>query len=79
LKPLLKRWLRSPNRFRRAREPEPVVADIEEAPQAVIEHEELPLPEEVKAEEVLPKSGRRKRKPLKLLRRWKKKRSSSQS
>ncbi|MGG7523531.1 signal recognition particle-docking protein FtsY [bacterium BS0013] len=33
--------------------PEPVVAeDIPEAPQAIIEHEELPLPEEVKAEEV---------------------------
>ncbi|EWG66059.1 MULTISPECIES: signal recognition particle-docking protein FtsY [unclassified Enterobacter] len=33
--------------------PEPVVVeDITEAPQAVIEHEELPLPEEVKAEEV---------------------------
>jgi fused signal recognition particle receptor len=37
--------------------PEPVVVEdvaevIEEAPQAVIEHEELPLPEEVKAEEV---------------------------
>ncbi|QIR21151.1 signal recognition particle-docking protein FtsY [Enterobacter sp. SES19] len=29
-----------------------VVDDITEAPQAVIEHEELPLPEEVKAEEV---------------------------
>ncbi|HDV9841755.1 TPA: signal recognition particle-docking protein FtsY [Enterobacter asburiae] len=33
--------------------PEPVVIDtVAEAPQAVIEHEELPLPEEVKAEEV---------------------------
>ena len=33
--------------------PEPaVVEDITHAPQAVIEHEELPLPEEVKAEEV---------------------------
>ncbi|MCF8581067.1 signal recognition particle-docking protein FtsY [Enterobacter ludwigii] len=33
--------------------PEPVVAeDIPEAPQAIIEHEELPLPEEVKAEAV---------------------------
>lgn len=33
--------------------PEPVVIeDITETPQAVIEHEELPLPEEVKAEEV---------------------------
>ncbi|MHC9005783.1 signal recognition particle-docking protein FtsY [Enterobacter adelaidei] len=33
--------------------PEPVVAEeIPEAPQAVIEHEELPLPEEVKAEAV---------------------------
>ena len=33
--------------------PEPVVVeDITHAPQAVIEHEELPLPEEVKAEEV---------------------------
>lgn len=33
--------------------PEPVVAEeIPEAPQAIIEHEELPLPEEVKAEEV---------------------------
>ncbi|MCM7774381.1 signal recognition particle-docking protein FtsY [Enterobacter asburiae] len=33
--------------------PEPVVVEeIPEAPQAVIEHEELPLPEEVKAEEV---------------------------
>lgn len=33
--------------------PEPVIVeDITEAPQAVIEHEELPLPEEVKAEEV---------------------------
>ena len=33
--------------------PEPVVVeDITYAPQAVIEHEELPLPEEVKAEEV---------------------------
>ncbi|QBC04590.1 signal recognition particle-docking protein FtsY [Enterobacter cloacae] len=32
--------------------PEPVVAEeIPEAPQAIIEHEELPLPEEVKAEE----------------------------
>ena len=29
-----------------------IVEDITEAPQAVIEHEELPLPEEVKAEEV---------------------------
>ena len=35
--------------------PEPVVVeDITHAPQAVIEHEELPLPEEVKAEEVSP-------------------------
>lgn len=44
--------------------PEPVVVPevveavvepvIEEAPQAVIEHEELPLPEEVKAEEIAP-------------------------
>ncbi|WP_296250731.1 signal recognition particle-docking protein FtsY [uncultured Enterobacter sp.] len=35
--------------------PEPaVVEDITHAPQAVIEHEELPLPEEVKAEEVSP-------------------------
>ena len=33
--------------------PEPVIVeDITETPQAVIEHEELPLPEEVKAEEV---------------------------
>ena len=33
--------------------PEPIIVeDITEAPQAVIEHEELPLPEEVKAEEV---------------------------
>ena len=33
--------------------PEPVVVDaVTEAPQAVIEHEELPLPEEVKAEAV---------------------------
>ncbi|MEL4870266.1 signal recognition particle-docking protein FtsY [Pantoea agglomerans] len=33
--------------------PEPVVAEeIPEAPQAIIEHEELPLPEEVKAEAV---------------------------
>ncbi len=33
--------------------PEPVVIEaVAEAPQAVIEHEELPLPEEVKAEEV---------------------------
>ena len=33
--------------------PEPVVIDaVAEAPQVVIEHEELPLPEEVKAEEV---------------------------
>jgi fused signal recognition particle receptor len=33
--------------------PEPVVVEaVTEAPQAVIEHEELPLPEEVKAEEV---------------------------
>jgi len=33
--------------------PEPVVVeDVADAPQAVIEHEELPLPEEVKAEEV---------------------------
>ncbi|MGP8954458.1 signal recognition particle-docking protein FtsY [Enterobacter mori] len=31
-----------------------VVEDITHAPQAVIEHEELPLPEEVKAEEVSP-------------------------
>ncbi|ASV57338.1 MULTISPECIES: signal recognition particle-docking protein FtsY [Lelliottia] len=44
--------------------PEPVVVHqaveeivepvVEEAPQAVIEHEELPLPEEVKAEEIAP-------------------------
>ncbi|EHN8906614.1 signal recognition particle-docking protein FtsY [Enterobacter asburiae] len=34
-------------------QPEPIIVeDITEAPQAVIEHEELPLPEEVKAEEV---------------------------
>lgn len=33
--------------------PEPIAVDVvAEAPQAVIEHEELPLPEEVKAEEV---------------------------
>lgn len=33
--------------------PEPIIVeDITEAPQAVIEHEELPLPEEAKAEEV---------------------------
>ena len=33
--------------------PEPIIVeDITEAPQTVIEHEELPLPEEVKAEEV---------------------------
>ena len=33
--------------------PEPVVPEaVTDAPQAVIEHEELPLPEEVKAEEV---------------------------
>lgn len=33
--------------------PEPVVVeDVADAPQAVIEHEELPLPEEVKAEDV---------------------------
>ncbi|MFA1019752.1 signal recognition particle-docking protein FtsY [Enterobacter sp. SAT-E-asb] len=33
--------------------PEPIIVeDITETPQAVIEHEELPLPEEVKAEEV---------------------------
>ncbi|MCK7359885.1 signal recognition particle-docking protein FtsY [Enterobacter roggenkampii] len=36
-----------------SKKPEPVVVEeIPEAPQAVIEHEELPLPEEVKAEEV---------------------------
>lgn len=36
-----------------SKKPEPVVVeDITHAPQAVIEHEELPLPEEVKAEEV---------------------------
>lgn len=35
--------------------PEPAVIEpVTDAPQAVIEHEELPLPEEVKAEEVLP-------------------------
>ncbi|HAV2161964.1 signal recognition particle-docking protein FtsY [Enterobacter cloacae] len=34
--------------------PEPVVEAVTEAPQAVIEHEELPLPEEVKAEDVSP-------------------------
>lgn len=34
-------------------QPEPIIVeDITEAPQAVIEHEELPLPEEAKAEEV---------------------------
>ncbi|KLG12555.1 cell division protein FtsY [Enterobacter cloacae subsp. cloacae] len=34
--------------------PKPVVEAVTEAPQAVIEHEELPLPEEVKAEDVSP-------------------------
>ncbi|HID3220302.1 TPA: signal recognition particle-docking protein FtsY [Enterobacter cloacae] len=34
--------------------PEPVVEAVTEAPQVVIEHEELPLPEEVKAEDVSP-------------------------
>ncbi|ELE9706813.1 signal recognition particle-docking protein FtsY [Enterobacter cloacae] len=34
--------------------PEPVVEVVTEAPQAVIEHEALPLPEEVKAEDVSP-------------------------
>ncbi|EOC9245811.1 signal recognition particle-docking protein FtsY [Enterobacter cloacae] len=34
--------------------PEPVVEAVTEAPQAVTEHEELPLPEEVKAEDVSP-------------------------
>ncbi|HHA2047442.1 TPA: signal recognition particle-docking protein FtsY [Enterobacter cloacae] len=34
--------------------PEPVVEAVTEAPQAVIEHEELPLPEKVKAEDVSP-------------------------
>ncbi|EMJ5883474.1 signal recognition particle-docking protein FtsY [Enterobacter cloacae] len=34
--------------------PEPVVEAVTEAPQAVIEHEALPLPEEVKAEDVSP-------------------------
>ncbi|MGX5869225.1 signal recognition particle-docking protein FtsY [Enterobacter cloacae] len=34
--------------------PEPVVEEVTEAPQAVIEHEALPLPEEVKAEDVSP-------------------------
>ncbi|ASQ20096.1 signal recognition particle-docking protein FtsY [Enterobacter cloacae] len=34
--------------------PEPVVEAVTEAPQAFIEHEELPLPEEVKAEDVSP-------------------------
>ncbi|HDT6025534.1 TPA: signal recognition particle-docking protein FtsY [Enterobacter cloacae subsp. cloacae] len=34
--------------------PEPVVEAVTEAPQAVIEHEELPLPEEVKEEDVSP-------------------------
>lgn len=34
--------------------PEPVVEAVAKAPQAVIEHEALPLPEEVKAEDVSP-------------------------
>ncbi|HCR2005996.1 signal recognition particle-docking protein FtsY [Enterobacter cloacae subsp. cloacae] len=34
--------------------PEPVVEAVTEAPQAIIEHEALPLPEEVKAEDVSP-------------------------
>lgn len=34
--------------------PEPVVEVVTEAPQAIIEHEALPLPEEVKAEDVSP-------------------------
>ncbi|EGQ5296199.1 signal recognition particle-docking protein FtsY [Enterobacter cloacae subsp. cloacae] len=34
--------------------PEPVVEAVNEAPHAVTEHEELPLPEEVKAEDVSP-------------------------
>ena len=46
---LLKRWLRSPNRFRRAKSQNLFVEAVTEAPQAVIEHEELPLPEEVKS------------------------------
>ncbi|WP_369467474.1 signal recognition particle-docking protein FtsY [Enterobacter cloacae] len=37
-----------------SKKPEPVVEAVTEAPQAVIEHEELPLPEEVKAEDVSP-------------------------
>ncbi|MDR9964133.1 hypothetical protein KIF59_22110 [Enterobacter cloacae subsp. cloacae] len=39
---------------------------VTEAPQAVIEHEELPLPEEVKRRTFPLKSGRPKRKPWKL-------------
>lgn len=39
--------------FQESEQPESIIVeDITEAPQAVIEHEELPLPEEVKAEEV---------------------------
>ena len=39
--------------FQESEKPEPVIVEtLNEAPQATIEHEELPLPEEVKAEEV---------------------------
>ena len=39
--------------FQESEKPEPVIVEtLTEAPQATIEHEELPLPEEVKAEEV---------------------------
>lgn len=62
-------------------QPQPEVEPVVEAPAptAVIEHEELPLPEEVKPKKFRQKNGRRKRKLLKLLKRLKKKRKTNRS
>lgn len=60
--------------------PEPVIVEtLTEAPQALSNTKRCRCPKRLKLKRFLPKSGWPKRKPLKLLRRWKKKRSLSQS
>lgn len=60
--------------------PEPVIVEtLNEAPQATIEHEELPLPEEVKAEEVSAEEWQAEAETVEIVEAVKKKRPLSQS
>ncbi|MFB4564773.1 signal recognition particle-docking protein FtsY [Enterobacter hormaechei subsp. oharae] len=54
--------------FQESEKPEPVIVEtLNEAPQATIEHEELPLPEEVKAEEVSAEEWQAEAEPVEIV------------